>query len=490
MQSFVWMLLLLPLTVLSTVTDAQTNDPNEQNLSWECGDKEIVATLATPFPFDGTLMTAGGSRNQCAVHGKGNTTTHLSISLVDLDLCNVTYDQVLDKYSVRVWARSHSKLLLDSDRFYDIDCQGAKQVTSRRTPENPFRISFESAGSPESVKDLIFGRPYTLSVHQMPGKSQPFLVTKCTARGDTNLSATVIDSRGCPSGSPLLAPFTRSSDNAISTSVIPSMFRFPSTTTLTVECAIQICGQDESCRPPCSVKVNVQDRVRSLLNTAEVEEDSIEEVLFVSITVTVRDDSISEAPLASAERSEKDLELIVPIKENVPCLWKDEDLFVYACVILGAGFVLGTLFNLMCCCIWMRRREKKREMKAIHRKRIDTDYWIAEPHTVPKNVSSAHPSYYEVSRRLSNASYASVKNRPTRPAPPIPHRDYGVPPSISAQTASIHASQLSDYAGSRASSDGREYASCGVTGSTFLSHSTTVETDLDSPGSNQTVSYH
>ncbi|CAJ0559534.1 unnamed protein product, partial [Mesorhabditis spiculigera] len=146
---------------------------------------------------------------------------------------------------------------------------------------------------------------------------------------------------------------------------------------------------------------------------------------------------------------------------------------------------MATLFHvtLWCCCCRGRGRRRQGDVRKediVVRRATETDYWISEPTAEAKEpkYGIVTPSpYYGVSRRLSNVSYASVQknhSRPVRPAPPVPSvgRDYGVPSTISIPG---QGTEMSDYG---SSVDGKEYA---PTTSTFMTHSTTAETDLGSP---------
>ncbi|CAJ0584340.1 unnamed protein product, partial [Mesorhabditis spiculigera] len=162
----------------------------------------------------------------------------------------------------------------------------------------------------------------------------------------------------------------------------------------------------------------------------------------------------------------------------------NEELVAYGLVFL-IGYLMATLFHvtLWCCCCRGRGRRRQGDVRKediVVRRATETDYWISEPTAEAKEpkYGIVTPSpYYGVSRRLSNVSYASVQknhSRPVRPAPPVPSvgRDYGVPSTISIPG---QGTEMSDYG---SSVDGKEYA---PTTSTFMTHSTTAETDLGSP---------
>ncbi|CAJ0564581.1 unnamed protein product, partial [Mesorhabditis spiculigera] len=440
------MLLLLPLVVLSSVQNAGAN--SELGVTWVCEDEQVVVSLISTTGFSGKIMT-NRRDPECQASGDGMKKVNLTIPFANSSACGVVYDEKKHSYKVNVEVHTNPKLVVDSDSEYPIACAAPGRKAESFSPPS-FDMTFQLKGSNIPVENLIFGEAYILTIKQFSENPLPFELT---------------DEKGCPTKAGFFTPFSRSADDRTATASVPSMLKPEHSSELFFRCAVRLCRGGDPCTSHCRDDQDVVDQTTALLNSVDGSgdevpaEDTRANVFYVNTTVRMG----------------------------------NEELVAYGLVFL-IGYLMATLFHvtLWCCCCRGRGRRRQGDVRKediVVRRATETDYWISEPTAEAKEpkYGIVTPSpYYGVSRRLSNVSYASVQknhSRPVRPAPPVPSvgRDYGVPSTISIPG---QGTEMSDYG---SSVDGKEYA---PTTSTFMTHSTTAETDLGSPDSNHAMSYH
>lgn len=476
----------------------------EADVRWSCSEDVVSVFVRTSRPFEGIVQTSASSSEACRVQGFGTNVAVLKLDLKS-DECGIKYDSVTRTHSVTVDVHSHPVLIVEGDKSVNITCRElvngtqhyASQINNPTTSDYELRV----LSSRLPVDTVKYSQPYTLQIRPYPNPSQnaySFFVGQCTAQPiNGNVTVQLTDPVGCALFKSIMGHFARR--ESVEEAEIPSMFRFPNAKQLRISCIVTDC--DGKCEPrTCDSDASAS----SLLERTTASTES-EEFQRVSVIVNLEEDTKVEDPMMVQEDQEVRVHHVTRDAETPPpnlivqkardevvqseCISEHEfNLLYYLCIFLAVCSILGFTMNIVLALILKRRSAKsaKRKPMAVEQLQIpkstvvQPDFWIIESAKEPE----PEPNYY-APRRDSFSSYASKPNRRIIPVA----SEYGVPASRQSDGSSSE-DRSSNEIYRRPNQIALARPEARHSNSTFMTHSTTMETDLDSQASNQATSYH
>ncbi|KHN87663.1 hypothetical protein Tcan_11303 [Toxocara canis] len=472
-------------------------DDFQPTVTWYCPSEGFDLVLKTTQPFFGAIHAIDRYQG-CRINGTGKTETHYRIPFTSAKECNVKYSQIDDVYSVQIEVNEHPVLILQQDRIFDLICEGKKiivannssqiRLTTRESPNfaslDP-RISFKLGVSDADrmLNAVLYGKPYALLVEMKTdyvlsgSMNGAFRVATCRAFGAENTTVELTDSSGCSMDRNLISDFTYGNGRAVAK--IPSMFRFPSIDTVRFECSLAVCDDEQQCATSCARR-----------SDAPFDDDGIGEAQLVT-------ELLSKNSLDGVEHGDKRKRLattVVTVKKGTQspvsvhkaqdasflaapaCVSPSDLVLLYKlCVVLCVMFIVGCCINIVFCIYLAGTSPKNRQKLEVTGKTSipdpvsePNDFWIKED-SIPSapmdgqfQNGSANSCAYNNNRRLSLASYASVRQKP--------HRCFGqLPPQFNGDSSDTP-SPKSPTSLRPTTFGSRPY----------MTNSTTIETDLNS----------
>uniref|UniRef100_A0A915BMK1 ZP domain-containing protein n=1 Tax=Parascaris univalens TaxID=6257 RepID=A0A915BMK1_PARUN len=472
-------------------------DDFQPTVTWFCPSDAFELTLRTTQPFFGAIH-AIDRYQACRMNGTGETETHYRIAFKSWKECNVKYSQADDTYSVQIEVNEHPVLILQQDRIFDLVCEGRRTVAvtnastlqhanTRNSQTSHFHISFELniTGADGVFDEVTYGEPYFLRVQIKDDEavSSPragFRVTVCHASGADNATVKLTDSHGCSMDRNLISDFLYKNGRA--NAKIASMFRFPNTDKIHFKCTISVCNDEFDCATSCARRSDASfkdgafgdAKVTQLLSDNYPDEaDHLDERRhLVTATVTVK--NRAQNPISSQHVGEASF-----IAASV-CVPPSDLIVLYKlCVVLCVMFLVGCCINIIFCIyVTSNNSQNTQKREVIKSKPIGisnhttNDFWIKDS-SVPSAGSMGIALGNEINgnfvsgqnRRSSLGSYASIRQKAHRCLGQLPVQFNSDP--LDTPSSTSPASQRPSTFGSRP----------------YMTNSTTMETDLNSPHS-------
>lgn len=478
----------------------------EADVRWSCSEDVVSVFVRTSQPFEGIVKTRGSESDGCRVQGFG---TNVAVLKLNLKECGIVYDVESKTHSVTVDVHSHPVLIVEGDKSVNITCRemvnGTQHYTHMNSPSPDYELRVLSSRLP--VGTVKYSQPYTLQIRPFKNPSQSlntFFVGQCTAQPiGGNVSVQLTDPVGCALFKSIMGHFKRR--EYVEEAEIPSMFRFPNAKLLKIECIVT------ECEGKCEERTCDSDSSASSLLERTTASTESEEFQRVSVIVNLEEEKKEEEPLPPvieelADDDKEVVHLVARDAETPPpniivqknrdeviqseCYSQTEFNFLYyLCIFLAVCSILGFTMNIVLALLLRRRSMKAQKRKPLPVEQlqipkstvVQPDFWIIEGAKDPE----PEPTYFPT-RRDSFSSYASKPNRRIIPV----SSEYGVPASSRHSEASSSEDRSSNEIYRRPNQISMVRPEARHSNSTFMTHSTTMETDLDSQTSNQATSYH
>ncbi|CCD70963.1 ZP domain-containing protein [Caenorhabditis elegans] len=475
----------------------------ESDVRWSCSEDVVSVFIRTSKPFEGLVQTRSSESEACRVQGFGTNVAVLKLNLKS-DECGIKYDVASKTYSVTVDVHSHPVLIVEGDKSVNVTCReianGTQHYASQMTSQSSdYQLRVLSSRLP--VDTVKYSQPYTLQIRPLPSTQQnsySFFVGQCIAQPvGGNVTVQLTDPVGCALFKSIMGHFARR--ESVEEAEIPSMFRFPNAKQLKISCIVtecdgsceaRTCDQDSSAsslleRTTASAESEEFQRVSIIVNLEEADLPVLAEAVDEPVMVHhVARDAETPPPNLIVQKSRDEI-------YQTECVSVNEfNLLYYLCIFLAVCSIVGFTMNIVLALMLKRRSAKKSKRHSIPVEQLQIpkssvappDFWITEN---GKEEQEPEPSYY-APRRDSFSSYASKPNR--RVIPITVASEYGVPASRNSDASSEGRSSNEIYR--RPNQIALTRPEARHSNSTFMTHSTTMETDLDSQASNQATSYH
>lgn len=483
----------------------------EADVRWSCSEDVVSVFVRTSQPFEGIVQTHGSDSEACRIQGFGTNVAVLKLNLKSEE-CGTKYDTETKTHAVTVDVHSHPVLIVEGDKSVNVTCRemvnGTQHFSQMNVPSPDYQLRVLSSRLP--VDTVKYSQPYTLQIRPFPNSSQnpySFFVGQCIAQPiNGNVTVQLTDPVGCALFKSIMGHFARR--ESVEEAEIPSMFRFPNAKQLKITCIVTDCDgkcEERTCDSDSSAS--------SLLERTTASTES-EEFQKVSVIVNLEEEEVPSTPESPeilqdpvvlepvndeiVHHVERDAEipppnLIVQKSRDVlpECYSITEfNMLYYLCIFLAACAIIGFTMNIVLALMLRRRSIKSAQRKktlAVEQLQIpkstvvQPDFWIIEN---DKKTPEPEPTYYPA-RRDSFSSYASKPNRRIIPVA----SEYGVPASRNSDVSSSE-DRSSNEIYRRPNQLAMARPEARHSNSTFMTHSTTMGTDIDSQTSNQATSYH
>jgi len=434
-------------------------------LEWTCGSTVVSVAVRTTTPFQG-IAHSRGHISACNVTGDGSLVTKMIIPLWgEGNKCGVRFDQETGLYNVDVEVHEHRKLILEQDRVFHITCDkkfvalkmgdpdgkmlvdsfdddtnSTEEITptfEQSPPEKEVEFNLElipitSNESPlflESMQshDVGYGQSYDMKAsfkHETDKQiyGERFRITHCTATSD-NIVVDLIDNIGCSTDKKIIGNFEYGDGYAVAR--IPSMFKFPESKTMKLECSLAICQDYQICKPNCDRKLDIPipevEEAKMVAKVLGVNDSDIKSLVTDSIEiVNANNGNIASTIVHVLERRE------VPVKhdknigttEPTECAYSFEVVFLYKVVILLTGlFLLATFINIILCFFYCKKSRKHKDSANRSPGLVKNEFWISDSSLNKRGYQrdDSYVPFNELGRRDSATSYASIKQRIIHP---------------------------------------------------------------------------
>jgi len=325
-----WATILLLLQAVTKVVcvEAQASDLSP-SVSATCSQGFMRVKLRTGQPFHGVIHARDSRDNACLTYGTGRTTTFLTVNLLTpvkhKAFCGVSYNNATEESQVALAVRTHRTLELAGDNFYVITC-GRSGWRDSQTNETS-AVKLELVANGRKVTEATYGREYQLqAMMDTPSEKYGLRVRNCFAFSDKNSSVRLLNDKGCPERS-VVSQFV-SESLGVSTATLYSMFRFPDSNTVHLQCDILVCAVADCAESLC-VK-DPQTDSRSVASSASSGRDEDEHRMMASTTVFVLE------PGVTALAATGDCEL-------------GPSWLLWLCVVFGVLFLVMLCVNVFLC---------------------------------------------------------------------------------------------------------------------------------------------
>jgi len=322
------LLLLLQAVTKVDCVEAQASDLSP-SVSATCSQGFMRVKLRTGQPFHGVIHARDSRDNACLTYGTGRTTTFLTVNLLTpvkhKAFCGVSYNNATEESQVALAVRTHRTLELAGDNFYVITC-GRSGWRDSQTNETS-AVKLELVASGRKVTEATYGREYQLqAMMDTPSEKYGLRVRNCFAFSDKNSSVRLLNDKGCPERS-VLSQFV-SESLGVSTATLYSMFRFPDSNTVHLQCDILVCAVADCAETLC-VK-DPQTDSRSVASSGSGAREEEEHRMMASTTVFVLE------PGVTALAATGDCEL-------------GPSWLLWLCVVFGVLFLVMLCVNVFLC---------------------------------------------------------------------------------------------------------------------------------------------
>ncbi|XP_054275006.1 uncharacterized protein LOC128994455 [Macrosteles quadrilineatus] len=292
----------------------------------------MTIKVATNQSFVGALHARDYRTPSCISYGNGTHMTSLVINMLanqgSPDYCGVFVNNKTEERSLPIAVRIHRTLELADDKFYVITCGKAGFKNARNETS---LVSLKLLADGHRVQEVYYGRPYTLRADiSRPDGTYGIRVKSCFAFSKRNRSIddNLIDDRGCANNKNIISEFKYNEKLGYADATIFSMFRFPESSELHLQCDIAVC------KGACP-EVNCDDELSPLARAQPKDiysETPDEGTIMASTTVFVLEPG--EEPLLSSLCDDG----------TIRPSW-----LLYLCIAFGLMFLIMLIINVFLC---------------------------------------------------------------------------------------------------------------------------------------------
>ncbi|XP_049791489.1 uncharacterized protein LOC126198905 [Schistocerca nitens] len=291
----------------------------------------MTIRVNTNQSFHGAIQARDTRQAPCIALGDGGHVTTLTVNLMATpgapDYCGVIVNNKTEERKVPVAVRIHRTLELANDKFYVITCGKAG---FRNANNQTSLVSLKLLDHDRKVTEVVYGRPYTLRADiSRPDGMYGIRVRSCFAFSKQNANVSLIDDRGCPVSRQVISPLKYNQKEGWAEATIYSMFRFPDSTQVNLQCDIAVCKAGTCSEPACPD--DLEPLARTVTKDIYTEAAPEDGVLMASTSVFVLD--AGDAP---------QLESICDNSINPPWL-------LYLCIAFGIMFLIMLIINVFLC---------------------------------------------------------------------------------------------------------------------------------------------
>jgi len=326
-----WTHMLLLLALLKQIVGESPGPVSElsPSVTATCSQGFMRVRLKTSQPFHGVIHARDSRDNACLTYGTGRLTTFLTINLLTpkdhSSYCGVLYNNATEESNVALAVRAHRTLELAGDNFYVITCGRSGWRDSATNESTTVRLLLTNNG--RKITEATYGRDYELQAEMdAPSDKYGIKVRNCFAFSDKNSSVRLLNNNGCPERN-VLTQFVFDSTRGVSSSKLFSMFRFPDSNTVHLQCDILLCKKDD-CEEPVCVTDPDSETGRSLASSSSNDDDDTR--MMASTTVFVVE------PGVTALANTGDCEL-------------GPSWLLWLCVVFGVLFLVMLCVNIFLC---------------------------------------------------------------------------------------------------------------------------------------------
>lgn len=323
--------MLAVLFIFMQVCSGQDASDLNPSVTATCSQGFMRVRLRTSGAFFGVIHARDSRDNACTTRGTGETSTFLTVNLLTppdhKQFCGVVHDNDTEKSSLALAVRSHTTLELAGDNYYVITCgrSGFRDTDTNTTSNVKLLLTREG----KQVKEVTYGREYKLMAEMdKPSANYGIRVRNCFAFSDQNSSVRLLNDKGCPERN-VISQFVFDQDTGSSTADLYSMFRFPESNTVHLQCEIILCAV-KSCQETLCVTDPLTSASSRVGGVGAGEGEENVHRMMASTTVFVLE------PGASSLVSSEDCEL-------------KPDWLLWLCVVFGVLFLIMLCVNVFLC---------------------------------------------------------------------------------------------------------------------------------------------
>jgi len=425
-----WQNQLVILLFLSSQVVGQSQSPApvkdlSPSVTATCSQGFMRVRLKTSQPFHGVIHARDSRDNACLTYGTGRSTTFLTINLLTprdhSSYCGVLYNNATEESNVALAVRSHRTLELAGDNFYVITCgrSGWKDVSTNIS--TTVRLSLVSEG--RRITEATYGRDYELQA-EMDETSDKYgiKVRNCFAFSDKNSSVRLLNSKGCPERN-VLSQFVFDSNRGVATSRLYSMFRFPDSNTVHLQCDIILCEKDDCVESLCVTDPDSESGRSLATQQGSPGPEDDDNRMMASTTVFVLE------PGVTALASTGDCEL-------------GPSWLLWLCVVFGVLFLIMLCVNIFLCSA-MTCSFSRSEMEVEPEEKAASVYTVQEFDPYRSWSGSQYGSRYSLDHPGTRPLSAADLTRPLGPEHPGT-RVLAGPPSLTYTSLQTTKSQYSN----------------------------------------------
>lgn len=205
----------------------------------------MTIKVQTNGSFIGALHAKDYRTPSCLTYGNGTSTSYLVVNLFtpvsSSEYCGVLVSNKTDERSVPVAVRIHKTLELADDKFYIITC-GKAGFKNARNETSMVSLRLMDPGKTHRLQEVFYSHPYVIRAEiSKPDGTHSVRVKNCFAFNRRNISAQLIDERGCPRNKNVMSPFVYDETKGTADSTLYSMFQFPDGNQVHIQCDIGVC---------------------------------------------------------------------------------------------------------------------------------------------------------------------------------------------------------------------------------------------------------
>ncbi|XP_015789603.1 uncharacterized protein LOC107366494 [Tetranychus urticae] len=314
----------------------------EDSTTWEptinarCERGMMIINVLTLDPFYGVIHTEDfRKKDSCRVFGIGSTNTTLRISAVaseeDDNFCGVQRHKSIDEdRAVTIAVRIHRDLELSVDRYYSIACSQTFSTNSRTPSRSRVTLKLVNEAGSDTSRRLIHGNRYKLQVDiTNPDPSYGLYIRNCVAFSSVNSTEIdLINQNGCPIDESIISPFDYTNSTSTVEATIKSMFKFPGTNRVFIQCAVLLC------KGGCNFNIDCEDTFTKRSSISKIRPDSNVMQILASTTVFVVDPGE---------------DILDYIRYNEECTVSRFPWLVTLCTVLGILLLIMLIVNIFLC---------------------------------------------------------------------------------------------------------------------------------------------
>ncbi|GAB6027559.1 hypothetical protein CHUAL_001803 [Chamberlinius hualienensis] len=243
-SSFV-LAVLIHLQICKLLVEANTSLNFDPKVTASCTEFPYMkVNVLFDQPFYGVVHTKDHRSDACQVFGNGGRNVTLALNVMAernaINDCGVQSADGSGEKSVSVYVRYHRTLERLEDKIFSISCNNPGFLNSRNEIS---RIAMSFVGDNQKTEEVVQGRQYILRVDQsQPDDQHQLKIKKCYSFStSTEDRVDLTDDRGCPLDSNIMSVFKYNEENGSTEAIIFSMFKFPNSLVVSVNCLVAVC---------------------------------------------------------------------------------------------------------------------------------------------------------------------------------------------------------------------------------------------------------